>query len=81
MRFYFRRYFHSVTAHARQGYCMNIDYPRFLAVCHAIDEAAEFDLSGADRGMLIALHKALSSLKMTVERALRSYPPIEESSS
>jgi hypothetical protein len=57
---------------------MTIDFRRFLAVCHAIDEAAEFDLSSADRGMLITLHKALSDLKQAVERALRSNPPVDE---
>jgi IS5 family transposase len=42
----------------------------FLDLCRAVEESSHTDLSYADRELLIVLHKALSSLKLSVERAL-----------
>ena len=49
---------------------MSVDQSKFLSVCHSVTEAAHGDLSSADREMLIVLHRALSELKVTVEKAL-----------
>ncbi len=49
---------------------MAIDKAKFLAMCSSAEMAAEIELSAADRELLLALHRALSDLKMSVERAL-----------
>ncbi|MBS0253011.1 MAG: hypothetical protein JSR78_18285 [Proteobacteria bacterium] len=49
---------------------MSDDRLDFLALCRTIEEGAHTDLSEADRELLIVLHKALSGLKVAVERAL-----------
>lgn len=46
----------------------------FLDLCRAVEEGAHSDLSEADRELLIVLHKALSGLKLAVERALLNSP-------
>jgi hypothetical protein len=49
-----------------------IDRSKFLSLCHSVAEAAHDDLSSADREMLLVLHRALSELKVAVEKALLS---------
>ena len=46
----------------------------FLDLCRAVEEGAQTDLSAADRELLIILHKALSGLKLAVEKALVNAP-------
>jgi hypothetical protein len=46
----------------------------FIDLCRAVEEGAHTDLSEADRELLIVLHKALTSLKLAVERALMNSP-------
>jgi hypothetical protein len=46
----------------------------FLDLCRAVEEGAHTDLSAADRELLIVLHRALSGLKIAVERALLNSP-------
>jgi hypothetical protein len=46
----------------------------FIDLCRAVEEGAHTDLSEADRELLIVLHKALSGLKLAVERALLNSP-------
>jgi hypothetical protein len=49
---------------------MSIDRSKFLSLCNSVDEAAHSDLATEDRAKLIALHRALSELKVAVEKAL-----------
>jgi hypothetical protein len=49
---------------------MSDDRLDFLTLCRAVEEGSHTDLSEADRELLIVLHKALSGLKIAVERAL-----------
>ena len=51
---------------------MSIDQSNFLFLCNSVAEAAHSDLSNEDRAKLIALHRALSELKIAVEKALLS---------
>jgi hypothetical protein len=51
---------------------MSNDRLDFLDLCRAVEEGAETDLSEADRELLIVLHKALTGLKLAVEKALLS---------
>jgi hypothetical protein len=53
---------------------MSDDRLNFLDLCGAVEEGAHTDLSAADRELLIALHKALSGLKLAVEKALLNSP-------
>jgi hypothetical protein len=54
---------------------MSDDRLDFLDLCRAVEEGAHTDLSAADRELLIVLHKALSGLKLAVEKALLNSPP------
>jgi hypothetical protein len=49
---------------------MSVEQTKFLSLCHSLAEAAHGDLSSADREMLLVLHRALSELKVAVEKAL-----------
>jgi hypothetical protein len=49
---------------------MTIDEAKFLAMCGSLEMTAEMELSATDRELLLALHRALSQLKQSVERAL-----------
>ncbi|HML28866.1 MAG TPA: hypothetical protein PKE16_08515 [Hyphomicrobium sp.] len=53
---------------------MSNDRLDFLDLCRAVEEGVHSDLSEADRELLIVLHKALSGLKIAVERALLNSP-------
>ncbi len=53
---------------------MSEDRLDFLDLCRAVEEGSHTDLSTADRELLIVLHKALSGLKIAVERALLNSP-------
>jgi len=53
---------------------MSEDRLDFLDLCRAVEEGAHTDLSAADRELLIILHRALSGLKVAVERALLNSP-------
>lgn len=57
-----------------KGDIMSDDRRNFLDLCRAVEESAHADLSEADRELLIVLHKALSGLKVAVERALLNAP-------
>lgn len=46
----------------------------FIDLCRAVEDGAHADLSEADRELLIVLHKALTALKLAVERALMNSP-------
>ena len=51
---------------------VSVDQAKFLSLCNSVAEAAHSDLSNEDRAKLIALHRALSELKIAVEKALLS---------
>ena len=51
---------------------MSVDQAKFLSLCHSVAETAHGDLPGADRELLLVLHRALSELKVAVEKALLS---------
>jgi hypothetical protein len=51
---------------------VSVDQSKFLSLCNTVAEAAHGDLSNADREMLLLLRRALSELKVAVEKALLS---------
>lgn len=53
-----------------EGPGVSVDQSKFLSLCHSVADAAHGDLSSADRGILLVLHRAVSELKVTVEKAL-----------
>ena len=53
---------------------MSVERLDFVDLCRAVEEGTHTDLNDADRELLIVLHKALSGLKLAVERALVNSP-------